>query len=295
MFLQFFNHLPRGILRELTLIEKSRRGLFEKISEIRLRSQGVSSICIDGERIILAYRAGRDEVEACFKALLSGSLYAHRDTIAEGFISLPRGIRVGVVGQARYEYGKLVGISDVSSLLFRIPVFFEGIEDELTKAFSMAKSGLLIFSPPAFGKTTALRRLAAAVSRGRGGLNAAVIDERREFLPDDYRGCSVDILSGYKKAEGMEIALRTMSPDVIFLDEIGGADEVSRMIYSVNSGVRLVASAHASSYIELVKKANLAPLFERGVFDVFLEIRREGGKRSYKIYSENKREDIANV
>lgn len=275
--------LPERLKRELDFLSLSRESLFETLSELRLRIGRASSILLGGERIFLGSELGREELAATFARLCGGSLYAHRDTIANGYISLNFGVRVGISGQARYEDGRLVGISEVASLVFRIPERSIADCGELLCAFKRAHSGLLVYSSPGVGKTTALRSLALRLATGREALNVAVIDERLEFIRDDYLSASVDILRGYKKSDGMGVALRTLSPEVIIVDEIGGEEEAKAALSYVNSGVRFVASAHAGSYAELMKKKNLEPFFENAVFDVFVGIKTSGGKRSYEV------------
>ena len=141
---------------------------------------------------------------------------------------------------------------------------------------------MIIYSPPGVGKTTALRSLVGYLG-GLGGCEVAVIDERLEFLASDYKNCSVDILRGYKRSLGMQIALRSLSPDVMVIDELGCEDEVLEILNSVNTGVRIVATAHAGSLEELMRKKNMKPLIDAEVFDVFFGIRSVDGARSVKI------------
>ena len=110
-----------------------------------------------------------------------------------------------------------------------------------------------------------------------------MIDEREEFIREKYYGTSVDVMRGYKHAEGAAIALRMLSPDVIAIDELGGREECDTLFESANSGVRIIATAHAKTYDELIKKRNLYPLISGGVFDTFFEISKLGGRRIGRI------------
>jgi stage III sporulation protein AA len=211
--------------------------------------------------------------------ILDGSLYAHRETLESGYISLANGVRVGVCGQARYDEGRLVGISDVSSLVFRIPADASGAYSSLYKAFLSARRGMLIYSLPGVGKTTALRELTKMLGGNDTSLQVAVVDERREFIREDYSSLSVDILTGYKKAKGAEIALRTLSPDIIVIDEIGSKEEAQMLLGSLSLGVRLLASAHAKSKDELYSSPVTSSFMELDIFDVFCRIERNKDKR----------------
>ena len=271
--LDFYRFFPPQIKRELDGILLNHASL---PSEIHLKIGKASSFIIDGERKNLSARLEMRDIERLFELITENSLYAYRDTVLSGYITLRGGVRVGVVGEARYNDGKIVGISHISSLCFRIPSGESSFGDELLCAFQAARSGLLIYSSPGAGKTSALRTLSKIIGSGSAGKKLALLDERLEFSPEDYFDKRVDLLRGYKKKDGLEIALRSLSPDVIMVDEIGSDKEAEAMLPYLNSGVKIVATAHAKSYTELYKKKNLSAFFEHGVFDSFVGLWREG-------------------
>jgi stage III sporulation protein AA len=154
-------------------------------------------------------------------------------------------------------------------------------KDELLRIFLSARNGILVYSPPGEGKTSALRSLALGL--GTMGMEVAVVDERCEFALEEYVGASVDILRGYRRAEGIEIALRTLSPDVIIVDEIGRLSEAEAMLESLSSGVRVAISAHASSADEVTRRRSLRPFIEVGAVDVLVGIKNVDGKRNITV------------
>ena len=280
----FYKLLPSSVKRELDGLILTHGGA---ISEIHLKIGRGSSAILGGERLALQSSLSREEIDASFSSLLEGSLYAHRDAVTSGYVSIGGGVRVGIVGEARYDDSRLVGISGITSLCFRIPSEESSFKSELREAFLKAERGLLIYSPPGAGKTSALRTLAENLSKGRCGLKISVIDERLEFPIEKYFDSRVDLLRGYKKKDGLEIALRSLSPDVIIVDEIGSEAEALAMLSYVNSGVKIVATAHASSYEELVRKKNLEPFFKLAVFDAFFGLRREKNRFFHEVYYKN--------
>jgi stage III sporulation protein AA len=276
------NILPKNVAFEIDRLCISRARRRTEISEIRLRAYGRSSIVLLGERIFLTARPAPEEIKKTVAEICGGALFAHRSSIAEGYVSLPGGVRVGIVGQARYEKDELVGVSDISSLVFRIPTGKSFCSERLFREFISARRGMLIYSRVGVGKTTALRTLVGMIGR-EDGENVAVIDERDEFLPEDYYDSSVDLLKGYRRARGIEIALRTLSPSVIAVDELGSGEEILSMLDFMNSGARLLATAHAGDYEELRLKKNLSPLFERGAFDVFAGLSLSSAERTVDV------------
>jgi stage III sporulation protein AA len=217
------------------------------------------------------------DLEKTMEILSDGAVYSRRDTLSHGYISLGDGVRVGVSGFARYNGGSLVGISEVTSLVFRIPTGSFDAREELLNVFSRCKRGALIYAPPGRGKTSALRALAHDL--GERGEEVCVIDERCEFIESDLTFASVDLLRGYKRAEGIEIALRTLAPSVIALDEVGRLGEAEAMIEALSSGVKVAVTAHASSVEEVLRRPALRPFFDLGIIDVLVGIEIEDGKR----------------
>ena len=262
--------LPRDISREISEHLASRRG--SRISEIRLRAGGRASVRLGREQLSLRVSISANELYDLLCKICDGAVYAHRDTISRGYISMPCGVRVGVVGTARYDAAALVGVEKISSLVFRIPSGECSFADGLCEVFHReVKHGMLIYSPPGVGKTTALRSLASRLGGGKTALRVCVVDERAEFSASDYTDCEVDILTGYKKSAGLEIAVRTMSPDLVMIDEIG-AGEAESVAAVLLSGVPIVATAHAGNKDELFAKSGLRSIIEMGAFDCFVGI-----------------------
>lgn len=272
-----------GVADEIIRISSKRRSGLSGIREISVRSEGRCSVVIEEERIALLRSPSRGEMDDIVTRICDGALYAHRDSIASGYVSLKGGIRVGVGGYAKYEYKSFVGVSDIRSLLFRIPGHICEFEDELVSVFSEGVgSGMLIYSPPGVGKTTALRALAKRLGGGVNPRRVAVIDERCEFDEEDYRSGEVDILKGYRRKKGIEIATRTMSPDVIIIDEIG-ADDAEGIAAVSRCGIPLIASAHAGGFDELMSRGSLYSLIGMGTFGTFVGITRRAGGYSLTV------------
>ena len=265
-------YLPFSISREIKRITASRVGGVDSLGEIRLCIGKGSSIKSHGERLLLHINVTDTDMRATVNKLCDGAVYAHRDTLSAGFISIEGGVRVGVCGNARYESDRLVGVTDISSLVFRIPAAKCNFTDKLYTAWADVERGMLIYAPPGGGKTTALRALVDALSLGKESKTVVVVDERCEFFLDDCYDSGVHLLRGYKRGIGIEIALRTLSPEVIAVDEIGAGKECEEMLDFLNSGVPIIATAHAKSIEELKKRSTLTPFFERNVFDVFVGI-----------------------
>ena len=275
--------LPRPLAEEILRISAGRVGGAPEIREIMIRVGGLCSMLIGGESLRLHHRVGIDEADGLMERLTGRALYAHRESIASGYISLGGGVRVGVGGFAAYDGSRLVGVGEVRSLLFRIPSGSCAFGEELYSLFrSGIGRGMLIYSPPGVGKTTALRSLAMSVGRGRPPLRVCVVDERCEFPIEDFADCEVDVLRGYKRREGVEIATRTLSPDLIMIDEIG-AEDGEALSAVVRCGIPLIATAHASDRGELFARPPVRRLLDMSVFSILVGIVRRGGEYTLEV------------
>ena len=274
------NLIPNRMRDEIVRLSDLYGGT-DAVSELRLRAASRGVITVGGKRLPLASEISQAELAELLTRMCRGSLYAYRDKIAEGYITLPGGVRVGICGRARYDGGALVGISDITAMTVRVPTdeFFD--TDALYSAWRGSR-GLLIYSPPGVGKTTALRSLVSKIAAGVDA-QVVIVDEREEIATEPFRALSVDILRGYKRCEGMQIALRNLSPDVIAVDEIGRREEAEAMLDSLNSGVRIIATAHAATAAEVMKRKSLAPFFESGIFDTLVGISISRGVRSLSV------------
>ena len=264
--------LPLRLCRE---IEES--GLCPKIEEIRLRKSRRASIVASGKNVMLDTVLDSSEMSAILSGVCNGSLYAFSETINKGYISLPDGVRVGICGHASCEGNRIIGVHEVTSLSIRIPHKTRALGEpvcELLKSLSYG-SGILIYSPPGVGKTTLLRAIASKMASGISPRRTAVIDTRGELsFAIDGEDLCIDVLSGYPRREGIEIATRSLNAELIICDEIGDYEEAMALVASHNCGVPLVASAHAANVSQLLNRSGIRLLHEARIFGAYVGISR---------------------
>lgn len=196
-----------------------------------------------------------EELALAVKNICGSSVYSHTEEIMNGFISMPYGCRAGIVGA--FRQGRFC---DVSSLNIRIARSLPFAAGEFAKSYG--GGSVLICGPPACGKTTFLRSLIRAVSQGECGraYRVSLIDTRGEIaalldgVPTLDIGINTDVFSGRDKAEAIEAAIRSMSPEIIAFDEIGSLAELKAVKSGVNCGAYVFATAHISSAELLLKR-----------------------------------------
>ena len=105
--------------------------------------------------------------------------------------------------------------------------------------------------PSANGKNDALRDVARCMSQGVSAseipsCKVGIVDERSEIagcvkgIPQYDFGTRVDVLDACPKAEGMMMMIRSMSPDILIVDEIGRKEDSEAIMEAVHAGVQLL-------------------------------------------------------
>lgn len=223
----------------------------------------------------------RCELMETMEYIAGYSLYAYEDELRQGFLTIQGGHRVGVAGKILMEEGKVRSIRYISFLNIRLAHQVEGCADKVMPF--IVENGevchTLIISPPCCGKTTLLRDVIRQISNGNAwceGKNVGVVDERSEIggayqgVPQNDLGIRTDLLDCCPKAEGMMMLIRSMSPEVVAVDEIGDYGDIKAIESVLNCGCRLIATVHGSSVEDIEKKPLLQKMVKEHVFDRYI-------------------------
>lgn len=283
--------LPVRLRKSAGMLSDEQRAVAE---EFRLRIGRPMTILLPSGEWETADMAEAEDLEILCNLATEFSRYAAAETIREGYLPVRGGFRVGLCGTAVVKDGVNTNLKDLSSAVIRIAREMRGIATDIApRLFREGRFvNTLILSPPGGGKTTLLRDLVRCISEGtetQPPLRVSLIDERGEVAVM-YRGEAqmdvgghTDVLDGCPKALGIPIILRAMNPQMIAVDEITRRADLEAVSMANGCGVGLLATIHAASAEELLRKPLYAELLSDKVFLLTVKIVTTPEGRRYQV------------
>lgn len=264
------------------------------INEIRIRSDKPVVVYIYNKPFVMLksgdtiplniFNASNEYISVTFTTLKKAfgrlceySIYKHQNDINNGFITVKGGHRIGICGTAVNNSGNIKSVIDITSINIRVARQYIGCSETFLNCVNIEK-GVLICGVPSTGKTTLLRDLSRSLSE-KYCKKISVIDERSE-ISSIFNGERIfdmglcDVYCGFSKDKGVIQAIRTMSPEFIICDELTG-DDIESVIFTVNYGVKLIATVHCDSLNNALKNPSILSLLQTRAFGeiVFLKSR----------------------
>ena len=295
---EILNYFPSSIRN---IIFEEVKDKYETLEEIRLRmNRPIILKFIDNEKVI-KYSVSAEEINTTLQAICENSIYTYQNEIAEGFITIKGGNRVGISGSCVIENGKVININYIYSLNFRIAREVIGAGNRILKFILDSESNsiynTLIVSKPGSGKTTAIRDIIRQLSSGIKdikflAINVGIVDERGEIAalykgnPENDIGIKTDVVENVSKSKGLEMLIRSMAPKVVVADEIGKQEDIEAIKYAICSGCKGLFTAHGSSFEDISLNPIIKNLISEGILEriVFLDDNSKGRVReAYKL------------
>lgn len=100
------------------------------------------------------------------------------------------------------------------------------------------------------------------------GNNIGVVDERSEIaamykgVPQNDIGTRTDVMNNCLKSIGIRMLIRSMSPQIIATDEIGGIDDEKAIEEASYAGVKLLLTMHGKDVSDISKSLMNSKIFE---------------------------------
>ena len=298
---EILKYFPVKIQKKIEEEIEDKPGLLE---EIRLRAQKPIILKFNDTEKIIKYIVTTEEILASLQLICENSIYTYQNQIAEGFITVRGGHRVGITGSCVVENGQVININYINSLNFRIAKQILGSSNNLLKYILNVEENsifnTLIVAPPGTGKTTILRDLVRQISSGIKNtkfkaINVGVVDERGEIaalykgIPQNDVGIKTDIIENVHKSIGLKMLIRSMAPKVVVADEIGNTDDIAAINYAICSGCKGIFSAHGKTIEDVMLNPVLKTLSNNHIFEklIFLDGKVKG--KINEVYEINKK------
>lgn len=260
--------------------------ILNNATELRLRvGQNMYIKLTSNEYIRTNIIIGERHIESILKNISDNSIYTIQDELNLGYVTIEGGHRIGVAGEIVFSNGNIKNVKNISSMNIRIARQIIGSADKIMPYILDNKEkklrNTLIVSPPGCGKTTVLRDIIRQLSIY--GFDVGVVDERGEIASMHKAktfldlGPRTDVISYTPKEIGINMLLRSMSPEVIATDEIGSKSDVNAIKQAAQSGVYLLFTMHGSTIEDIRAKENISDLIENGYFDNIIILSNKNG------------------
>lgn len=222
-----------------------------------------------------AFLVTAGEIRETMEYISNYSLYAYEEELRQGFITIQGGHRIGVAGKVILEKNAVKTIKHISFVNIRFAHEVKGCARAVIPWIENGQDiyHTLIVSPPRCGKTTLLRDMILELS---GRHTIGVVDERSEIgacymgIPQNDLGMRTDILDCCPKAEGVMMLIRSMSPEIVAVDEIGTSEDLKALEQAVHCGCKVIATIHGDCADDILEKP-VGAIFER-----IIVLNREG-------------------
>lgn len=251
--------LPVRLRSEMAKVDR------DSLQELRLRRGKPMQMILYGKPRWTGLPISEPELQFVIQTASRYSPWA-ADGMSQGYVTAPGGHRIGIAGECVIKAGQVSGFRSVTSLCIRVARDVPGIAAKIPTD----RGSVLILGAPGWGKTTLLRDLVRKVSQT---VPIAVIDQRGEIFPAQAAydtGKQTDVLTMCDKAAGVDMAIRTLSPQWVAVDEITSQSDCDAILRCGWCGVSMIATAHACSKDDLFRRRVYRPLVDTGIFETLV-------------------------
>ncbi|MCP3025717.1 stage III sporulation protein AA [Halobacillus sp. A5] len=268
---------------------------WDVIQEVRLRvGKPIEIIDSNGVKSITNTDISLKDLSFVLNQVSQFSVYKFKEELREGYITIEGGHRIGLAGKANMQRNELDTLRNITFMNIRVAhAHIDSSKHILPYLFQEERwMNTLIIGPPHSGKTTVLRNISKWIGSNnslRKASKVGIVDERSELaacldgIPQMDVGARTDVMDSCPKAVGMMMMIRSMSPEVLIVDEIGGGEDAAAVKEAVHTGVQVICSVHGQNLSSVSKRRDVGHLIEEQVFDRFVLLPRLQANSRYFI------------
>ncbi|MBR5537068.1 MAG: stage III sporulation protein AB [Clostridia bacterium] len=277
--------LPERLWKAAYSLDEQQR---QQCEELRVRLGRPLAATVAGRTVLLgdgAVLPVKEELDQLLARATECSVHTYLEQLWQGYLTTKHGHRLGICSQM--VSGERQVLRGLSSVNIRVARQIRGLDEAVPVCGKDGFQSTLILAPPGAGKTTLLRELCRRLSLD---WRVAIADERYEIAAcaDGKPRFSVgacDVLSGGHKRETVPMLLRSMSPQILAVDEITQEEDCRVLLDCVGCGCGLLATAHGTGADDLKRRPAYRQLLEHQVFRQVIRIEQKGGGRRYELCS----------
>lgn len=266
---EIFCYFPDDIKNKINMNEMN----INDSQEIRVRVGQPICIRSYNSEVFVPYIIKPGDILKILENFANNSIYSVQNEINAGFLTIKGGHRVGITGTCIFENNTIKNIKYISSLNIRVAREVKDCSIKILEYIIDNKkfNNTLILSPPGCGKTTIIRDMIRQLSNGNDfcdSHNIGLVDERSEIaamykgVPQNDIGKRTDVMNNCYKNIGMKLLIRSMGPQIVATDEIGGKKDEEAMFEAVYSGVKLLLTAHGEDLKDVSKNVIESKIFK---------------------------------